>query len=183
MRIPVSSASSPWTICRKSGTVKKTPISTRFWESSIESPPRRLGIESSLKWTSGSSPRSSRRRSQALKPARIRAPAAITNGVSESPKGSIGELRGSSQPQLLACRTPSTITPRPAAESTPPTQSSSGRGPVRSGSRISRMPSRIPITTTTSPAKTTRQLSSVVAQPPRIGPTAMPAPATPPSTP
>ena len=40
-----------------------------------------------------------------------------------------------------------------------------------------------PIATTTSPTKTTRQLSSVVAQPPRIGPTAMPAPATPPSTP
>ena len=36
--------------------------------------------------------------------------------------------------------------------------------------------------TTTSPAKTNRHVHSVVTQPPRIGPTAMPAPATPPMT-
>ena len=55
------------------------------------------------------------------------APAAITNGVSEKPKGSTGELRGASQPQLLACSTPKTTSARPAAESTPPTQSRRGR--------------------------------------------------------
>ena len=38
--------------------------------------------------------RSSRRRSQARKPARTTAPAAITNGVSEKPNGSTGELSG-----------------------------------------------------------------------------------------
>ena len=63
------------------------------------------------RWTSGSSPRRSRLASQARNPARIRPPAAITKGVSERPKGSIGELFGSSQPQLLACRTPRTMTP------------------------------------------------------------------------
>ncbi len=41
----------------------------------------------------------------------------------------------------------------------------------------------IPIATTTSPAKTSRQLRFVVIHPPRIGPTAIPAPATPPRTP
>ena len=40
----------------------------------------------------------------------------------------------------------------------------------------------MPATITTSPMNTTRHVSSVVAQPPRIGPMAMPAPATPPST-
>ena len=44
------------------------------------------------RWTSGSSPRRSRLASQARNPARIRPPAAITKGVSERPKGSIGEL-------------------------------------------------------------------------------------------
>ena len=37
-------------------------------------------------------------------------------------------------------------------------------------------------TRTTSPANTTRHDSSVVAQPPTMGPTAIPAPATPPIT-
>ena len=49
IRTPVSSASSPCTICRKSGIVKKIPIRIRFWASSIEVPPRRLGIEKSRK--------------------------------------------------------------------------------------------------------------------------------------
>ena len=163
--------------------VKKTPIRIRFWARNMATPPRSEGIRSSGRCTSGSCPSRSRRRSQATNPAKTRAPAAITNGVKAKPKGSIGELRGASQPQLLACRTPKTTRARPDAESTPPTQSSTGGGPSRSGSRISRVPIRIPIATTTSPTKTTRQLSSVVAQPPRIGPTAMPAPATPPSTP
>jgi hypothetical protein len=44
------------------------------------------------------------------------------------------------------------------------------------------MNTRIATTMMTSPTNTTRQLSSVVAHPPMIGPTAMPAPATPPIT-
>ena len=163
--------------------MKKIPIRIRFWASSITSPPRSVGIPSSLKWTSGSSPAASRRRSHARKPPRTTAPAAITNGVSEKPKGSTGELSGLSQPQLLACSTPMTISARPIAESTLPTQSSLGLAPSRSGSDSSREPSRIAIATSTSPTNTTRQLSSVVAQPPRMGPTAIPAPAMPPSTP
>ncbi len=182
MRTPVSSASRPCTICRKSGTVKKMPISTRFWASSIATPPRSEGSRRSRRWTSGSRPCSSRRRSQAKKAASTIAPAAITNGVSENPNGSSGELRGLSQPQLLAWITPKTKAPSPSAERTEPTQSRP-EDSVGGGSSTRREPNRIPIATTTSPAKTTRQLSSVVAQPPRIGPTAIPAPATPPSTP
>ena len=60
--------------------------------------------------------------------------------------------------------------------------SSRGLGPLRRASATNRVMTKIPITRTTSPAKTTRQLSTVVAQPPTIGPTAMPAPATPPMT-
>ena len=130
IRTPVSSASSPWTICRKSGIVKKIPIRIRFWASSIETPPRSARMRSSGRWTSGSRPRSSRRRSQATKPARTSAPAPITNGVSEKPNGSIGEAAGASQPQLLACRTPKTISARPEAESTLPTQSRLGAAPL-----------------------------------------------------
>ena len=144
------------------------------------------GSRSRRKWTQrvlaaaprGAAPRRGSRRGRAP-------PAAITNGVSEKPNGSIGELRGRSQPQLLACRTPRTI----SAEAE--------RGEHRADPVEARRAARLalglarsagcragsPIATTTSPAKTTRQLSSVVAQPPRIGPTAIPAPATPPSTP
>jgi hypothetical protein len=49
IRTPVSSASNPWTICRKSGTMKKTPIRTRFWTTSIDTPLRSRGIESRLR--------------------------------------------------------------------------------------------------------------------------------------
>ena len=118
IRTPVSSASRPWTICRKSGIVKKIPIRIRFWARSIETPPRSGGILQQAEVHAAvprrapraGAPRPRSRRGQTP-------PAAITNGVSEKPKGSIGELRGRSQPQLLACRTPRTITPRPAAES------------------------------------------------------------------
>ena len=47
---------------------------------------------------------------------------------------------------------------------------------------MKRVVARMKATSTTSPANTTRHESSVVAQPPTIGPTAIPAPATPPIT-
>ena len=164
--------------------MKKIPIRIRFWASSIADPPRRVVISKQA----GSGPadpgrRSSRRRCQLAKAGQNQPPAAITNGVSEKPKGSTGELSGISQPQLLACSTPKTTRASPVAESTLPTQSSCGAGPRAAGSRIQRVPKRIPSATTTSPTNTSRQVKSVVTQPPRIGPTAMPAPATPPSTP
>ena len=117
---------------------------------------------------------------RAAAPSRRRAarrtpPAAITNGVSEKPNGVIGELRGASQPQLLACRTPKTRTARPAAERTLPTQSRrrlarpalglAEQSACRAGCRSRRPPRR---------RRRCRQVNSVVAQPPRIGPTAMP---------
>ncbi len=60
--------------------------------------------------------------------------------------------------------------------------SSRGLGPVRTASATYFVIRRMPITMTTSPTNTTRHDSWVVAQPPRIGPMAIPAPATPPIT-
>ena len=60
--------------------------------------------------------------------------------------------------------------------------SSFGAAPVRTASATFGVITRISATSSTSPAKMIRQEYSVVAQPPRIGPTAIPAPATPPIT-
>src|SRR5204863_2582961 len=106
-----------------------------------------------------------------------------TNGTSENPNGVTGEFRGCSHPQLLAWSTPNTIRPRPRADSTDPTQSNPPVSRSVGGSLRRRLARRIAITTTTSPANTSRHVRLVVTQPPRIGPTAIPAPATPPSTP
>ena len=106
----------------------------------------------------------------------------MTKIVSEKPNGVMGESFGSIQPHVVDCSTPRTIAPRPVADRTLPTTSRRGFGPLRSASPTKRTIARMPRTMTTSPTKTTRQVSSVVAQPPRIGPMAMPAPATPPIT-
>ena len=107
----------------------------------------------------------------------------MTNTVREKPKGSTGESSlGVIQPQLLDCSTPSTTSPSPTADSTVPTASSLGAVPVRTESATLGVITRITATSSTSPAKMIRQEYSVVAQPPRIGPTAIPAPATPPIT-
>ena len=87
---------------------------------------------------------------------------------------------GSMRPHVLAWRMPSTMAPNALAERTTPSTSSLGFSPSRTASTMYRERARMISTRTTSPAKTTRQLSSVVAQPPTMGPTAMPAPATPP---
>ncbi len=100
--------------------------------------------------------------------------------MSEKPNGSIGEFFGLTQPQVPACSVARTTAPSPEATSTDPTTSRRGFGPLRGASSTNGVMMRIPITMTTSPTNTTRQLSSVVAQPPTIGPMAMPAPATPP---
>ncbi len=100
----------------------------------------------------------------------------------DRPAGSIGESFGCTQPHVLDWSTPSTITPRPPADNAVPMTSSRGFGPLRGASAMKRVVNRMNATRTTSPANTTRHDSSVVAQPPTIGPTAMPAPATPPIT-
>ena len=100
---------------------------------------------------------------------------------SEKPSGVMGEASvGSMKPHVLACRMLSTMAPSALAERTMPRTSSLGLAPSRTASTMYRERARMVSTRTTSPAKTTRQLSSVVAQPPTMGPTAMPAPATPP---
>ena len=154
IRTPVSSASRPWTICRKSGHREEDAHQDQvLGEQHRERRRAAAGSRSSARCTQrvvgralrGGAPRPRSR------PARARRRRSRT-GVSEKPKGSIGELRGRSQPQLLACSTPKTTRPRPSAESTPPTQSSAGASPARSrlagsaacraGSRSRRRPRR-----------------------------------------
>ena len=163
MRTPVSSASRPWTICRKSGIVKKIPIRIRFWARSIETPPRserdlqQVEVEQRflaallappLPGDEAGEEQRRRRRSR--------------TASARSRRARSASCAARSQPQLLACRTPKTSRARPEAERTLPTQSSVGLPGSRSGSRISRVPSRMPIATTTSPTKTSRQVKSVV---------------------
>ena len=107
----------------------------------------------------------------------------MTKTVREKPNGSTGESSlGRTQPQVLDCSTPRTTRPRPVADKTVPTTSSRGAGPVLTASATFGVITRIRATNSTSPAKMIRHEYSVVAQPPRIGPTAIPAPATPPIT-
>src|SRR4051794_36732655 len=107
----------------------------------------------------------------------------MTKTVREKPNGVTGESSlGRTQPQVLDCSTPRTTRPRPAADSAVPTMSSFGAGPVIAASATFGVITRISATRSTSPAKMIRHEYSVVAQPPRIGPTAIPAPATPPIT-
>ena len=107
----------------------------------------------------------------------------MTKTVSEKPNGVTGESSfGLIQPHVLDCSTPRTTRPRPAADSTVPTMSSFGAEPVRTASTTFGVITRISATNSTSPTKMIRHEYSVVAQPPRIGPTAIPAPATPPIT-
>ena len=181
--IPVSRASRPSTICRYSGTVKKMPIRIRFCESNPISPDRTGGISNRSRCTSGSVPDASRCRCQRTNAHSSTPPAAITKNVSENPNGSTGESFGFSQPQVLAWSVPRTIAPSPTAERIAPVRSKRGLAPSRIASWTKGLIARMPRTMTTSPTNTTRQLSSVVAQPPRMGPIAMPAPATPPMIP
>ncbi len=143
-------------------------------------PDRTGGILNRSRCTSGSVPIASRCRCQRTNAHSRTPPPATTKTVKENPSGATGESFGSSQPQVLACRVPKTTAPRPAAERIAPTMSSRGLVASRTVSRTKGVIARMPRTITTSPTNTTRQLSSVVAQPPRMGPTAMPTPATPP---
>src|SRR5947209_2864628 len=113
-------------------------------------------------------------------------PPKMRNGTGENPNGAIswppivGGFFGWIQPQELLMRIPNTRRPRPTAESAAPPTSSFGRCSAAGAGFIRRRNSNTTITITTSPAKTYRQLSSVVTQPPMSGPAAIAAPATPP---
>ena len=102
--------------------------------------------------------------------------------MSEKPKIVMGEFLGLTHPQVLDSSTPNTNSPRPVAESTEPTPSSFGVGVGPGASCTLRVMNRMKAAMKTSPTNTTRQVSSVVAHPPTMGPTAIPAPATPPIT-
>ena len=93
---------------------------------------------------------------------------AMTKGVRARPNGSMGESFGSISPQVVDWSTPRTTAPRPVAARTEPTTSRRGFGPVRTASATKRVMARMPITMTTSPRKTTRHDSSVVAHPPTM---------------
>ena len=128
---PVSRASSPITSCRYSGIVKKTPIRIRFWLNRPIRPERSGAIFSSARCTSGSRPLLSRRPCHAVNAHSRTTPKPMTKTVSEKPNGVTGESSlGLTQPQVLDCSTPRTTRPRPAADSTVPTTSSFGAGPV-----------------------------------------------------
>ena len=132
-------------------------------------------MPSNRKCTSGSLPASSRWRSRSKAPQQEPAGGDHERRQRE-PERFDGRVARLQPPQLLACSTPKTIRLSPSADSTEPTQSSAGRSPSRAGSRNSRANRRIAITRTTSPANTSRHVRFVVSQPPRIGPTAIPAP-------
>ncbi len=155
----------------------------RFWLIIVSSPARRAGRSSRDRCTSGSVRLATRRRSQETKAYSTSAEAAITNRVGAKPNTVNGGFRGWTQPQVPLWSTPRTPRPRPVADSVAPTPSNRGRGPVRGTSLIARLAISIATTTTTSPANTSRQVRYVVTQPPSSGPTAMPAPASPPMTP
>ena len=106
----------------------------------------------------------------------------MTKRVSEKPKIVMGEFLGLTHPQVLDSSTPNTNSPRPAAESTEPTTSSFGVGVGPGASFTLRVMNKMKPAMKTSPTNTTRHVSSVVAHPPTMGPTAIPAPATPPIT-
>ena len=106
----------------------------------------------------------------------------MTKRVSEKPKMVIGESFGLTHPHVLDSSTPKTNSPRPVAESTDPTPSSFGAGLGAGASATLRVMNRMKPAMKTSPTNTTRHVSSVVAHPPTMGPTAIPAPATPPIT-
>ena len=106
----------------------------------------------------------------------------MTKRVSEKPKIVMGEFLGLSHPQVLDSSTPNTNRPRPAADRTEPTTSSFGVGVGPGASFTLRVMNKMNAAMKTSPTNTTRHDSSVVAQPPTMGPTAIPAPATPPIT-
>ena len=163
--------------------MKKTPIRIRFWLNRPIRPARSGVIFISARCTSGSRPLLSRRPCHWVNAHSSARPAPTTKSVSEKPNGVSGESSlGLIQPQALDCSTPRTTSPRPVADRTVPTMSSFGAGPVRTASTTFGVITRISATSTTSPAKMIRHEYSVVAQPPRIGPTAIPAPATPPIT-
>ena len=180
--MPVSSAFRPITNCRYNGITKNTPIRIRFWLNRPINPERSGGIFNRSRCTSGSVPMASRWCCQRKNPHNATPPAVITKIVSENPKISTGESFGRSQPQELDCRTPRTTKPSPLAAKKLPKKSSRGTVPVRGVSVIRRLMARMTSTRITSPTKTTRHESSVVAQPPNMGPKAIPAPATPPIT-
>ena len=118
--MPVCRAFRPSTSCRYSGTTKKTPMRMRFWLNSPVRPARSGGIRSRLMCTSGSAPIFSRWRCHTVKAHSRTAPPTIIQMVSEKPNGVIGEFFGTTQPQVLDCSVPSTMTPRPTADMTAP---------------------------------------------------------------
>jgi hypothetical protein len=87
---------------------------------------------------------------------------------------------GTTHPQVLLCRIASTTRAKPTADSAAPTTSSFGLRAATGAGFIRFRNSRIPMTMTTSPAKTRRHVNVVVTQPPISGPAAIAAAATPP---
>ena len=109
-------------------------------------------------------------------------------GTGENPSGVIsvplivGGVRGWTKPHTLLRRIANTMMPRPSAESATPTVSSCGVLAARAARAICPRSSRMPMTTTVSPANTYRHDNSVVTHPPISGPAAIAIAAIPPSS-
>ena len=90
----------------------------------------------------------------------------------ERPSHSGASGFGCTTPQTPARSTPKTTRAIPLADSAVPTRSRRGRGPEGGTSAIFRLSNRMPRTTITSPANTSRHDRYVVKKPPMSGPAA-----------
>ena len=159
-RLPVSNASKPSTTCRYTGMTKNVPMRTSCCPTSVESPARSCEMRSSVVSSSWSRPRRARRCSHEANAHSKARPASTMNGTGEKPNGVIsvppisGGVRGCTKPHTLLRRIANTARPRPAAESATPTMSSRGRRSASGARAICPRSSRMPITTTVSPANT-----------------------------
>ena len=140
MRIPVSQRVEALHDLQVERDREEDPHQHEVLAEERHSPLRSDGRASSAKCTSGlrrAPPRGAPRRGR---PPAARRRRRRRTASSEKPNGSIGELRGASQPHLLAFSTPKTIRPSPSALRLEPTQSSRGAGPSRG--RVAHEPRR-----------------------------------------
>ncbi|PBC76917.1 hypothetical protein BX265_1638 [Streptomyces sp. TLI_235] len=137
---------------------KKRPSRMVFWLKSVTSPDRspempNRPMRTRTGFLAASLLRSSRTSSASRTP-----PRAMTNSVGEKPRTVKGALRGANHPQLLLCRTARTMRASPAADRTTAPTSRRVRPVTRGPSGTQRMRQSIATTSTTSPAKTRRQV-------------------------
>ena len=166
--MPVWKASKPSTDWVNTGMRNKRPAWAKVCVDSTGSPAEMLRCRNTDGWTSAGRPAASCLRIHQVKAA-----------MNTRPRPIMERTSGSFQPRSVVCRTPSTNSPNPSTERTTPTPSSFGFGMTGGASLSSPEEARTPSTMSASMAKASRQVYSVVIQPPMSGPNAAPAAATP----